>query len=36
MGDLVSVNKAIIEPPSSFSRYVGLGDFLDDVMGHDK
>ena len=36
MGDLVSVNKAIIEPPSSFSRNVGLGDFLDDVMGHDK
>ncbi len=36
MGDLVSVKKAIIEPPSSFSRNVGLGDFLDDVMGHDK
>ena len=35
MGDVVNVNQAIIDQPSSSNRNVGLGDFLDDVMGYD-
>ncbi len=33
LGDIKSVNNAIVNPSSASNRYVGLGDFLDEVCG---
>ncbi len=33
IGDLNCVQKAITNPPSAANRYVGLGSFLDEIMG---